>query len=237
MRTYQQCFESLEKYILEPFSPDIFIHTWEQSGISHKERKNSDESIITYDGLRGLYDYKMCKIEKFESRYCDQLNGVIAPDILKEKEPNYKGSIPLFYKMFKCNQLKSQYEKENNFEYDIVIKYRPDLKLNRYLPSFDRWDIKEHNVVYMEADLLPSLAIQASDKLAFGNSKAMDIYSSVWRHLRQYWESPIGKTFHTNKIGERLMRHHIVEQQLTVGTFFADLALVRVDGREVRSIR
>lgn len=206
MRTYKECFDLLNKNILQTLSPDIFIHTWEGSGISHKEKKDTEEGIVTFDDLKNLYNPKDIVIENFESSFLEEYKGVKVPEVLKKKEPsNYKGSIPLFYKMYECNKLKKEYEKKHKFKYDVVIKLRPDLMIldKMALNSIDS------DKLYF-SDYAINQHHQISDKFAYGSSTVMDQYTNVWEHLKEYWENPLGEnTWETHRVGERLMFYHI----------------------------
>ena len=53
---------------------------------------------------------------------------------ITNKKPQSKNNlkpntISMFEKIYKCNKLKSDYEKQFNFKYDIVIRMRPDIMI------------------------------------------------------------------------------------------------------------
>lgn len=215
MRTYIDCYDLLNKNILKPLNPDIFIHTWEGSGIIHKESVESKEGIITYDKLDELYKPKRVVIEKFESSYLEEYKGIKVPDILKEKEPNhYKGALPSSSKMYFANELKKDFEKENKFKYDIVIKLRPDLIIRKKINKNYLNEAANKDIIFFEKDLL-SENFQLSDKFAFGNSEVMDYYTSVWEKIIDYWQTPLGNGNKRNyRVGERLMKYHMESSEI-----------------------
>jgi len=206
MRTYEECYPNLKKYILDPLQPDIFIHTWEGSGISHKENIHIEEKIVLYSELEKLYAPKKVVIEQFDKSYLDKFSGVKVPNLIKEKEPNQcKGSIPLFYKMNKCNELKKEFEKEFDFKYDVVIKLRPDLMI---LEPLKIQNIYKNKLYFSNYAINQNY--QLSDKFAYGSSKVMDQYTSVWNYLNEYWKTPLGDgNWESHRVGERLMFHHV----------------------------
>lgn len=91
-----------------------------------------------------------------------------------------QGFLSMYNKIYLSNELKKQYEKENNFIYDYVIRIRPDLIVKQYLPKeiFEKKD---------ETIYLPVMygSIGYPDCMAVGNSKNMDIYSNVFLYYAQ----------------------------------------------------
>ncbi len=96
---------------------DYFIHTWDYSGdrtnISHDyvhrdiDQEEYDRFIQTYKPKKSIFDSK--------------------------KQDFFYGNdhwSSLFYGFSQSILLKREYELENNFEYDIVIKSRPDVIFN-----------------------------------------------------------------------------------------------------------
>jgi len=218
MRTYEQCYENLKRYIIAPFQPDIFIHTWKNTGVTHhikdlipKSQLNINyyviEKDVTYENLNNLYFPKLSVIEDFKNIYTEELNDIRVPDILKEKEPkHYKGSLPMFYKMKKCNDLKCEWENSNKFKYDAVIRLRPDLMIEQCIPKevFNQLNLLWHS------DYAIDPLCQVSDKFAISNSEIMNYYNSVWDNIHEYWQNPLGDGSWKNyRVGERLMKFHI----------------------------
>lgn len=221
MRTFEACFPNLTKYIIDPLKTDIFIHTWANNGISTKakdeEKANFSDEKVTQTVLKKLYHPKIAVIEEYKDSYSEELNGVKVPDILKKEEnQHYKGAIPMFYKMYKCNELKRQYEIKNDRRYDLVIRLRPDLMINEEIPSpvLQQWDI------LWFSDCKVNIAFQVSDKFAISSSTNMDYYCSVWTLLPQYWENPLGDGEWKNyRVGERLMKTHMEQSGIEFKPF------------------
>lgn len=95
-------------------------------------------------------------------------------------------SISMFYKIYKANQLKTEYEKYNKFKYDVVIRIRPDLKLLSDIPIHK---IFTNNVMYIPYlgpryvnvfNLLSQNPFGVSDQFSFGSSEMMDKYSNIY---------------------------------------------------------
>ena len=96
---------------------DYFIHTWNYSG----DRK----------GVSQPYEWRNVNKWEFNRivRHYDAKKSIFD----KKPQKYFYGNdhwLCLFYSFAQSVMLKRQYEIENNFEYDIVIKSRPDIVFN-----------------------------------------------------------------------------------------------------------
>ena len=217
MRTFRECYKNLKKNILIPLKPDVFIHTWKYTGVTTKASKDVRGEEITLSILDELYSPKKVVIEEFKDEYSKELNDIKIPEILAVKgEKDYKGQLPMFYKMYQCNKLKSQYEKENDLLYDVVIRLRPDLKICRRLP---KKVFKDLNAIWTEG--ISDKRYRCCDRFAVSNSVNMDYYTSVWEHLRDYWMNPLGAGRVTDyRLGGQLMKHHSLQSSIMWRLFY-----------------
>lgn len=170
----------------------IFIHTWkinnvEQflktvAGIEHKER---DKVIETDCSVINNYNYEKLLIENYEEKevkFNQLLNNLkFTPSTDPDDEyPRFDvGPISMHYSIFKANELKKEYEKENNIQFDWVIRMRTD--------SDFKYDFL--NLTALTEDLnIPSgedwSPIGINDQFAIGRSHAMDLYSSMYNNLQ-----------------------------------------------------
>lgn len=227
MRTYKRCYESQKENLIDVLDPDTFIHTWRKIGKSTRKEENvpEQENKVQSKQLKEFYNAEKVVIEEFKNEYFDEYKGVSVPDILKEKEPeHYKGSIPMFYKIYACNELKKRVEEEKSFKYDLVIRIRPDLAIYENPDYFSNL-----TKLWFSGNLLDP-SFQVSDKFAFGNSKVMDYYSSVWKKLNDYWKNPLGKeksNTKTNRVGERLLKTHMEASEYESESFHIETDLIR----------
>ena len=135
LRTFDHAFKYFEKYVLEPnkksgYEIDIFIHTWNErdhSTINYRNpngEKPSDAALTKADQEKVLALYKPKSI-LFENQIeCE--DKIIIEKIANVKR-SIKGCINNSYTIFKVNELRQKYEKENNIKYDWVIQTRPDI--------------------------------------------------------------------------------------------------------------
>ena len=96
-----------------------------------------------------------------------------------------------FYKLYQVNNLKKNYEYLNNFKYDIIILMRPDLYFE------DNYDIIQNNIKNIRNNylIIPKNELNRKDSLknnsindhlCIGNSKLIDIFTKVFKRLREY---------------------------------------------------
>jgi len=226
MRTYRKCYGFLLENILNPLDPDVFIHTWRKQGGTTKNSGTSPvgDKIVTEQTLENLYSPVSVCIEDFNQDYFTQKDGVIVPDELKEATEHWKGNIPMFYKMYECNKMKLRHEEREEFTYDIVIKIRPDLLVREPIPE----QVLNDPDTLWHSDCSIDIETQVSDKFAVSSSENMDYYTAVWENLNSYWERPLGDGQWENiRVGERLMRHHLEQKNISVKPFSNSCEILR----------
>lgn len=135
LRTFEYTFDSFRKNLLEEniqdgYQIDIFIHTWDELDHSTINYRNVDGNVLTQEMLTSeklllvneLYQPKKILIEP-QLEYTDE--------VLVEKIGQFprakKGCLNNSYTIYMTNELRNQYETENNITYDWVIVTRPDI--------------------------------------------------------------------------------------------------------------
>lgn len=130
------------------------------------------------------YDYKKLLIEdyteyekKFQTLF-NSLKFVPSTDPEDEYPRNDIGPISMHYSIFKANQLKKQFEVENNLTFDWVIRMRTDSDFR-----YNTLDVRS-----LTADLnIPSgedwSDLGINDQFAIGHSNIMDLYSDLYNKL------------------------------------------------------
>jgi len=129
----------------------------------------------------------------------------------------------MFYNIFKTNQLRTSYEIENNFKYDIVIRTRSDVGL---LHEVDvRNNVPSSNTIIMPGNQWYGEP-PCNDQFAIGNSDSMTMYSNIVNHLKEY--NDCGVVFHP----ETLLAHHLQNAngaELKRGSFEITLRTLPLD--------
>lgn len=181
MRTFDSSIvvEKFYSNLFNHYNPDIFISTWDNRGKSqHHNDAELDNTINEYDVLNVYKNVKDIEIENFDNWIKDQNEELIhlwnsykVDGFLKPT------SIPQFYKINRANYLKSVYEKENNFIYDVVIRYRPDLimvdKFNVNVSNIDNTIVNINTQKYHWPNRI-------YDIFFYSNSKNMNKICEVW---------------------------------------------------------
>jgi len=176
------------------------------------------------DIFKGLKKQKIEKIhEDFESAL--NLHGVNFPaHLLDHMSRRYIYSLPMYYKIFDCNQLKKQFEEECGFKYDVVLRVRMDTEFLDIEEVVDRINSynEEEGIVF---PLLNNITSKKEnyflhDNFAFGSSELMDKYSSVFELLSSYWDLDQYADFPVAKrAAEGMMSYHIRNKmQLKIST-------------------
>lgn len=181
--------ESIKKIFPNDFVK-IFIHTWKildkesfSKTISGLEYKEYDNIIETQFNILETYNYEKVLIENYESKkniftkIYESLNlspfeegGCISPryDV---------GPISMHYSIYKSNQLKSDYEIENNLIFDKVIRMRFD-------SDFEGKELHLNNIpdginIPEGEDWCGGI----NDQFALGSSFAMNLYSDFYNYI------------------------------------------------------
>ena len=157
LRTFNNpnVIDNLKKYILDDLTPDVFLSVWDHVGMSIHQEKNFDSISKTFN-VQELYNIygniKSVNVENLDNWLSSPGN-----DSLKDRYrqwSTHKNSsfdvattIPHFYKVYDTYKLKKDYETNNNVNYDLVIKMRPDLLFVNYINKEIRPNTVYHNKI------------------------------------------------------------------------------------------
>lgn len=214
---YLENHKNIFENVIAPYQADVFIDTW----IPYKSVENTNESFLDETDIKGfieLYRPKLINMEYFDlmplihqirSNIPDNstaINGYPSPNTNKENV------MFMWYKIWKCNQLRKLYEKINRIRYDTVIRLRFDVEFERF-PVIE----PERKTVYipMGGDYEGGIC----DQVALGDATTMDIYCELWNEIYRYSSGGIG--IHP----ESILRRHIQINQLRIVRFPTGLKL------------
>jgi len=197
-------FLYIKKHILDEINNghevDVFFHNWqpnlEEKLVNlYKPKKHIVESQIDFN--------KIAEKHKVSRKYLDKNNQLGSWQLTSQTGNGYVGPeriLSQFYSVQKSIELKKQYEEENNFKYDCVIKTRFDLgRINRNTSkiypcqciNFDTTlDMSYFYQVYW--DLFNE---GPADMWFYSNSENMDNFCNFYdKVLMEYL--PIGSEYH-----------------------------------------
>lgn len=168
VETSKSVFNFLGEYL--PYC-DFFVHTWDITSY----KKND-----YYGSHRETFDWETIKLKK---EYLDEFLNIYKPlkfeltpflKFRKEIEDTDDYLMPPWaYSFWKSNELKKEYEIENNFKYDYVIKLRGDLI---FWSDFSLKPIFEY-ISNKKFEKLPMYHLE--DMLYLSSSEGIDIMSSI----------------------------------------------------------
>lgn len=221
-RTFIKCKDRLFKHLIDIYHPDIFIHTWTELGFSRNyavsqtfddEAKKLVEKNKKYGRSEGefyrntpeigtIYEClnpKKIIIEKYKDIE-DEIYK-LAEKITNKHVYDYPPAlVSQLRKINLCNKLKTDYERDNNFVYDVVIRSRPDIVLN------DVIKLEELNIIHTPKAHSYNII---SDIFAFSTSENMNKYCSLFEKLDEYHDS--GKVkFNPHE----LLKYHLDREEL-----------------------
>jgi hypothetical protein len=200
-RYLEEGFYFIQKYLLSKYKIDVFIHTWWDEDDINKNFK------FTNIKRNGTYDPEsLKKIEEFYS----PKKMMVEPQIIFEsfEEVNYGGLHPIsvpssFYSLMKSNDLKKEYEKNNKFKYDVVIRCRFDIVINNFGLDLEKLNLDK---IYVGGEIhYGGQQNVPNDQFAISSSENMDYYSSVFEMISKYYKEGF-RTF----VGEQLLKHHLI---------------------------
>jgi hypothetical protein len=176
VKFHQNSLSSLKK-LLPTTSLKVFIHTYEIEDINlfnsnswSKKHSSSDD----FESIINLYKADRFLIENFDKKkqeFTELFNKWEKKHLLVR---NDLGVISMFYSIYKSNELKCEYEKNNNIIFDRVIRMRFDSNI------FEPLNLE--NFTGLNIPLGNDYG-GINDQFAIGDSKYMDIYSNVIKNL------------------------------------------------------
>lgn len=201
MRTFEQTFPNLDKFLLSKYPEiDIFIHTWNiQDG-------HQPDSRVNISTINSLFTPKDLMVEKYHVLKSSSI--IEAKSYDKARSTN--NVLSMYYKIMKCNKMKTKYGVNNNTDYDCVIRMRPDINLKSEFII---------NKEYLNDINIPKFGDFGgiNDQCAYGNSANMNIYSSLFNFIEVYLT---GNEMILNP--EMLLKYHLFKNNLHINRF--DLA-------------
>ena len=191
-RDGDSCVESIQSYIIQKYNVDVFI--------DYSFNENDAEYGIT-DKLVKLYNPIKLQYEQ----YPIELERIIefAHSYNKNIESNPDSLFKMWYSIKRANDLKKQYEIDNGFKYDIVIKSRFDLKI------LDNINFKkDYNSIFIPIGW--DHRDGYNDLFAYGDSDSMNYYCSLYDCLIQYLKE--GNVIHP----ESLLKVHLNKSKIVL---------------------
>jgi len=131
MRGYKHTFNDFNKHLLSKYDVDTYISTWDIYGW-WSASSNLDKSLdmIDIDEVRNYYNPIALNVEtyhNFDERFSNEAKTPLYHNALKNQEIRIQNTLSMYYKIQDSIKL----FKNTNKDYDIVIRTRPDLVMDR----------------------------------------------------------------------------------------------------------
>lgn len=189
--TFENCFDSLKKYILDLLDVDIFFSGYQNHmGLEYCENK-----------IKELWNPKKYILRNYDSSVRKEVHPNDEKFTRKRPETFPHTWLSSMYNMKLVNKLKNEYEKENNFKYDLCIKSRTECLWHSNITEDDIKLVKEDekNILIPTAwDFKDIHPLGCSDISCVTSSKGMDMYASCIDYVDSYYDS--GEFFHPESL-------------------------------------
>ena len=189
----------------------IFIHTWKVddtgdfiSSLADTQYKELDKTVTNDLSVVNRYPYTILNLEEYSYRKISFENQKRALKFPGQNRDDI-GPISMHYSIHAANELKKQYERENNMKFDCVIRMRFDSDFEG--KTLDVSKCSDGLYIPEGEDWLGGI----NDQFALGSSESMDIYSNLINNL----ESLQDGDYHP----ESLLRNYLNKQNVKVERF------------------
>ena len=183
LRNFATTQEWMNKFLIEPLGADVFVHGWQTN-----DGFDSD--------IENVKKYKNIKSYKIQDR--SKVNIEI-PEPMFGKYPNHVSQgwgmevadhiLGQLYNIKSCHNLIEEYEKEQGFTYDIIVRVRPDEFW------FDKLQDIDLDFVYSNRYLatpqnyiggtISGLHV-VNDRFAMGSREVMREYCDMFTNVKDY---------------------------------------------------
>lgn len=187
LRNFEVVYPYFKKYVIDPLNPDIFFYGYpNKKGLEYCESK----IIELWNPKKYTIREYTTELRKEICPYENELYMGRNTSATSEKASHtWMSGI---YCVKNANALKQQYEQENNFLYDVVIKSRTDWFYYREHSKEELERAERGELLIPEAwDFKSVNEIGASDVSAVSDSKNIDAYSSLYDNIEKYFREGV----------------------------------------------
>jgi hypothetical protein len=163
---FKKSFFYIKNNLIDNFDNlDFFLHCWETDITDYDKQ----EIINLYNPKKYLFEKEKIHILNYPFK-----QSTILPNNV----------FSMFYSIMKSNELKKEYEQENNMNYDWVFRLRFDFALNKFFNNDILKNLDGSSIYLNNFEKSPNP--HCADCFAFSTSKNMDIYCETYKNLMKY---------------------------------------------------
>lgn len=204
IRSFNYVRQSLKDHLIDPYNCDVFCHCWHKHDDSAYKNDFNDHDTTPY----GKYtDYDITDVVNF-----------LKPISFCFDYPTFsENTKSMLRSITRSNDLKKEYERVNNFKYDVVVRVRWDLL---YSEKINLHNCAEKQVYLMDR---PGGCGGINDWFAYGNSNTMDTYAKVYNDNE-------GTERIKQPCPEGILGAHLNANNINVNIIHKTFYIVRADG-------
>jgi hypothetical protein len=228
LRNFNYAIDNIIENIINPLKNndentiDIFISTWDKNGL----RSNNWQGDINYiNEIENKLKPKIIDIENENRNYF--IENYSSQQYKKFKlcsSDTCSNASSMWYKVYKSFQLVEKYSKENNINYDILVRIRPDVIYHNKL------DYKTFiNNFQNETIILPEwhgkyeeINHQIMDQFAIGKYEIMKKYFNTFENILEFI-----KTDNVIHCGEGFLYGTIQKYNINIKKYKISYSIIR----------
>ena len=193
------------------FDFDVFQHAWwDNNSASELFTKSNAAKLndVVSEHVNNDWISAMYRNFNIKKLYLETQIPFNVPSLLESRKTYYANAFNIcssLYSIYKCNELKKEYENQHNFKYDLVIRTRLDFGLSEPI-NIEKYNTK---TIYVPSDFGTN-RYGFNDQFAIGSSYNMDIYSEAFNNIEYILESG-----YTDPMGhEQLIQKHLENNKI-----------------------
>ena len=188
-RQLDKCIDTLLRDVIVPNNADVFYHTWWDESLDGTPFDSAQPHQIGSVGKWDSTNIKILETLNAKNSIIQKPMNFIVSGLRSSPTANQNSMCSVFYSQWRSGLLKSKYENDNNFKYDVVIRARLDIVYNGVI-DINNIGIKSSTLVLankwqdIRQSLIPGLGdYTMDDNFAIGDSATMDTYLSVYPNM------------------------------------------------------
>lgn len=209
-RDAKRSFDSIKRFILDPYKPDVFISSWLNPSkiVPSAWFGNTPDDDCDVSDIISMYSPKSLIMETFDDApesFYQQQSRILDSSLSPGAGTKTLNVFSMWYKKHSANQLKIKWETQNSFKYDVVI-----------LSRFDLVFLEDPSI-----EILPPGKIKIpqgfdwcdgiGDLFAFGDSLTMDEYFKIFEKMSLYrLDQKVSPT------PELIHKHHLEQSKINL---------------------
>lgn len=217
IRSFKTCYPSIYKALVQPLNADVFMYLFTYGDDINVHKNNKDyKTHMKLQNDECDLDYVLEKTKPLKyvcNNYNKEwekliLNGINGYEIIKnmnQHDINYAiSAMGMYFGIYKANELKTIYETENNFKYDVVIRARIDFFYYDIFNKNTFSNIKPNEIILIKDSYCTNAKWEGNDKFFVSTSETMNKICNLYNEIPYFFKNKIcpieGQNLHKQQI-------------------------------------